>query len=310
MQWTGLQAVVTLPQHIDSSNTDQIREQLLWIINRGAAVLIGDLTGTISCDYSGADALARAHHRATANGAELRLVVTAEVIRRALTVNGLDRLVAVYPDLDAAVAAGAGRREHRTPTADPTARTGERLDMAVANIFDVGLILQAAIDLPPGVTARRITEALRRLDDAVRDIRDHVFAGRGQNADPGLARRPPRTSWNVRRRPGPARSCCEGTRRKRRKPCSPPRPAPQRCWNGGLTFSASQGASTIQPRSRSGRPLPIRQGRLPSAGSSRRNRQPRVAVSRCPGPRLRGLPGAVTAPCPAQALPRTDSCRT
>ena len=47
MQWTGRQAVVTLPQDIDTSNADQIREQLLWIINRGAAVLIADLTSAI-----------------------------------------------------------------------------------------------------------------------------------------------------------------------------------------------------------------------------------------------------------------------
>jgi hypothetical protein len=30
----GRQAVVTLPPHIDGSNAGQIREQLLWIINR------------------------------------------------------------------------------------------------------------------------------------------------------------------------------------------------------------------------------------------------------------------------------------
>ena len=58
VQWAGRQAVVTLPENIDSSNADQVREQLLRVINRGAAVLIADLTGTISCDYSGADALA------------------------------------------------------------------------------------------------------------------------------------------------------------------------------------------------------------------------------------------------------------
>jgi anti-sigma B factor antagonist len=191
VRWTARQAVVTLPQHIDSSNAGQIRDQLLWIINCGAAVLIADLTGTISCDYAGADALARAHHRAMANGAELRLAVTADAVRRVLSVDGFDRLVAVYPDLDAAVAAGAGRREHRTPTADPATRTEELLDMAVAGIFDVGLILQAAIDLAPNDTAQRIAEALRRLDDAVRDIRDHVLAGRGQDAGPGLAWKPP-----------------------------------------------------------------------------------------------------------------------
>jgi anti-anti-sigma factor len=114
VQWTGQQAVVTLPQHIDTANARQIREQLLWIINRGAAVLIADLTTTLSCDYSGADALARAHRRAIANGTELRLAVTADAVRRVLTLNGVDRLIAIYPDLDAAVAALAGRREQTT----------------------------------------------------------------------------------------------------------------------------------------------------------------------------------------------------
>ena len=108
VQWTGRQAVVTLPQHIDGSNADRIRERLLWIINRGAAVLIADLTGTLSCDYSGAEALARAQHRAVANGTELRLVVTADIVRRVLAVTGLDGLAGVYADLDCALAAGAG----------------------------------------------------------------------------------------------------------------------------------------------------------------------------------------------------------
>lgn len=191
MRWTRQQAVVTLPQHMDTSNADQIREQLLWIINRGAVVLIADLTGTVSCDYSGADALARAHHRAAANGTELRLVVTAEVIRRVLALSGLDRLVAAYPDLDAAIAAGTGRREQRTAAADPAVGVEELLDVAVASIFDAGLILQATVDLSPDITAQRITEALRRLDDIVREIRDHVLARRGRSAEPGLARMPP-----------------------------------------------------------------------------------------------------------------------
>ena len=195
MQWTGRQVVVTPPQHIDGSNADQIREQLLWLINRGAAVLIVDLTGTLSCDYSGADALARAHHRAEANGTELRLVVFADVVRRVLRLAGLDRPVAVYPDLDGALAAAAGRREargeHGTGPADQAARTGELLDSVVHNIFTVGLMLQAAADLPRDAAAQRITEALCRLDDVAREVRDHVLAGRGQGIRPGDARRPP-----------------------------------------------------------------------------------------------------------------------
>jgi anti-anti-sigma factor len=191
----GQQALVTLPQHINSANAYQIREQLLWIINRGATVLIADLTGTLSCDFSGADALARAHHRAVANGAELRLVVAADVVRRVLTLNGLDRLVAIYPDLDGALAAGVERRqvdgEPGTRIADREARAEELLHVVVASIFDVGVILQAAIDLPADVTAQRITEALRRLDDAIRDVHDHVFAEPAQGTEPDLAWQPP-----------------------------------------------------------------------------------------------------------------------
>ena len=189
--WTGQRAIVTLPEHVDNSNAGQVGEQLLWIINRGAVVLIADLTGTVSCDYSGAGALARAQHRATANGTELRLVVTADAVRRVLSLDGFDRLVAVYPDLDGAIAAGAERREppgeQRTPATYGAARAEDLLDLTVDSIFKVGSILQAAIDLPPDITAQRISEALRRLDDAVREIRNHVFAERCYRVEPGPA---------------------------------------------------------------------------------------------------------------------------
>jgi hypothetical protein len=42
--------------------------------------------------------------RAAAVGAQLRLVVTAEAVRRVLTRNGLDRLFPIYPSLEAATA--------------------------------------------------------------------------------------------------------------------------------------------------------------------------------------------------------------
>jgi anti-anti-sigma factor len=107
VQWMGPQAVVVLPEHVDVSNAGQIREQLLSVINRGAATLIADMTATVSCDHAGADALARAHQRAAVSNAQLRLVVTAPVVRRVLGLTGLDRLVSIYPSLEAAIAAGA-----------------------------------------------------------------------------------------------------------------------------------------------------------------------------------------------------------
>jgi anti-anti-sigma factor len=106
VRWIGRLAVVTLPEHIDVSNASQIREELLWVINRGAAALIADMNTTLSCDQSGADAMMRAYQRALASGTQLRLVVTAQIVRRVLGINGLDRLIPVYPSVEAAAAAG------------------------------------------------------------------------------------------------------------------------------------------------------------------------------------------------------------
>ena len=106
VRWMGRQAVVALPEHIDVSNAGQIREELLSVINRGAATLIADMTATLSCDRSGADAVMRAYQRALASGTQLRLAVTAQIVWRVLDVYGLARLVSVYPSLEAATAAG------------------------------------------------------------------------------------------------------------------------------------------------------------------------------------------------------------
>ena len=49
VKWLGLEAIVAFPEHIGVSNAGQLREQLLSVINRGAAVLIADMTVTVSC---------------------------------------------------------------------------------------------------------------------------------------------------------------------------------------------------------------------------------------------------------------------
>lgn len=105
LEWTGRQAAVTLPEHIDVSNAGQIREELLSVINRGAIALIVDMTATASCDHAGAEAMVRAYQRALASGTQVRLVVTTPIVRRVLSVNGLDRLIPMYPSLEAAAAA-------------------------------------------------------------------------------------------------------------------------------------------------------------------------------------------------------------
>lgn len=107
VQWTGRLAILAFPRHVSDCNAGQIREQLLWVINRGVAELIIDMTGTASCHHEGAAAVARALQRATAMGTQLRLAVSTGAVQRVLCLNGLDRLIPVHPSLDAAIAAAA-----------------------------------------------------------------------------------------------------------------------------------------------------------------------------------------------------------
>ena len=104
VEWTGRQAIVAFPGHVGVSNVDQLRDRLLSVINRGPAVLIADMTDTASCDHLAVEAVARACQRAAIGGTQVRLVVTAPVVRRVLSIEGLDRLVSIYPSLEAAMA--------------------------------------------------------------------------------------------------------------------------------------------------------------------------------------------------------------
>jgi anti-anti-sigma factor len=97
VQRVDRRAVVTLSQHIDVPSAGQIRDELLTAISRGAAALIADMTVTLSCGHAGADAVVRACLRALANRTRLRLVATAPIVRRVLSLNGLDRLIPIYP---------------------------------------------------------------------------------------------------------------------------------------------------------------------------------------------------------------------
>ncbi len=140
VQWAGRRAVVVVPDHIEVSNARQLSEVLLQVINRGAEDLIVDMSVTESCDYAGADALVRAYQRAAASGTQLRLVVTAPVVRRVLSINGLDRLVPVYPSVEAAAAAapaavpppGAGTAPGGQPAPGAPAASGRAVPSRAA----------------------------------------------------------------------------------------------------------------------------------------------------------------------------------
>ena len=103
--WLGQVAVVSLPTEIDISNAHEVREDLLSTINRGAALLIADMSATTFCDSAGVNALVRAFKRATASAAGIRLVVNAPAVQRILAITGVDHLIDLYPSVAAAMAA-------------------------------------------------------------------------------------------------------------------------------------------------------------------------------------------------------------
>lgn len=102
--WSGRTAVVRLPGEIDLTRSDDVRETMLAALNQAALALIVDMTATTFCDSSGITALVRAVRRATATGATIRLAATAPPVLRVLSLVGIDRLIDIYPSVDAAQA--------------------------------------------------------------------------------------------------------------------------------------------------------------------------------------------------------------
>lgn len=103
--WISRTAVVSLPAEIDITNAGQVREDLLSVLNQGAALLIADLSKTTFCDSAGVSALARSFRRAKASQSGMRLVVSTLAVQRVLALTGIDRLLDIYPSVAASLAA-------------------------------------------------------------------------------------------------------------------------------------------------------------------------------------------------------------
>jgi len=108
VRWLGPVAIATMPTEIDFSNAGAVREQLLLLLNQGASVLIIDMSASMFCDCAGAGTVMRVYRRASASGAQVRLVSGGPVVRRIFALLGIDRMIDVYPTPAAAIAG----REH------------------------------------------------------------------------------------------------------------------------------------------------------------------------------------------------------
>ena len=93
--------VVAMPEAIDLNNAAGIAGKLTVAVSRNALVII-DMSATTFCDCAGARTVVRAYKRATDSGTELRLAETAAPVRRIFSLMGIDRLVDIYPSVEAA----------------------------------------------------------------------------------------------------------------------------------------------------------------------------------------------------------------
>ncbi|HET9331733.1 MAG TPA: STAS domain-containing protein [Steroidobacteraceae bacterium] len=101
--WGGQTAVVRVAAEIDATNAEEIRSQLLSVVNQGASVMVVDMSKTTFCDSAGVSALVRAFRRATESGTKFRLVVTSPSVERVLQITGVDRLIDTYPTVTEAL---------------------------------------------------------------------------------------------------------------------------------------------------------------------------------------------------------------
>jgi anti-sigma B factor antagonist len=103
---TDQYTVVEMPEEIDATSSDDIREQLLSLLNTGNGPVIIDLTGTAFCDSSTLKALIRARTLADAAGRRLYAAVPPSgPVRRIFKLTAISRLIPIHDDLDTAIAA-------------------------------------------------------------------------------------------------------------------------------------------------------------------------------------------------------------
>ena len=102
--------VVRASEDIDITSASDFREALLAAAERGAGIIVVDLSRTQFCDSAGLNALVAAHKRARAAGGEVRLVVSDPHILRIFAISGLDRVIACHDDLGQALVLSGARQ--------------------------------------------------------------------------------------------------------------------------------------------------------------------------------------------------------
>lgn len=101
-QAVGGTAIIMPSAEIDLTNAEPLQHELNAALDRGITTLVVDMSKTTFCDSAGAATLFRAHKRAAAMKADLRLVIGEPTVRRIFEITGMDEIMQIYASLDAA----------------------------------------------------------------------------------------------------------------------------------------------------------------------------------------------------------------
>ena len=101
---TAQAPVVTLPAEIDMANAGALGEQFAAALAPGVRVVIADMTATTFCGSAGINTLIGASKRATAHGAELRLLLPCPNVLRIMKIQGVDAVLPIFFSLEEALA--------------------------------------------------------------------------------------------------------------------------------------------------------------------------------------------------------------
>jgi anti-sigma B factor antagonist len=94
--------ILELQGELDVNTAGQLREEVMALVDAGRRLVI-DTSGLTFCGSSGIAVFVEAHEEAQARGAQLRIVVPAGVLRRAVEAVGLSDHLPITPDLNTAL---------------------------------------------------------------------------------------------------------------------------------------------------------------------------------------------------------------
>jgi anti-sigma B factor antagonist len=99
---TSNSVILTLHGELDVNTAGQLRPEVMALVDAGRRLVI-DTSRLTFCGSSGIAVCVEAHDKAQARGTQLRIVVPAGALRRAVEAVGLSDYLPITPDLNTAL---------------------------------------------------------------------------------------------------------------------------------------------------------------------------------------------------------------